>query len=82
MWIKGLYLEGAGWDRRSSSLMDSRAMELVYPMPTIQFKPVEGKRRSTKGSEIQNLHFWEVGILNEISLRNDCASRITIALGI
>ena len=49
MWIKGLFLEGAGWDKRTSCLVDSRAMELVYPMPTIHFKPVEGKRRSTKG---------------------------------
>jgi dynein heavy chain len=49
VWIKGLFLEGAGWDRRTSCLVDSRAMELVYPMPTIHFKPVEGKRRSTKG---------------------------------
>ena len=49
VWIKGLYLEGAGWDKRTSCLVDSRAMELVHPMPTIHFKPIEGKRRSTKG---------------------------------
>lgn len=49
VWIKGLFLEGAGWDKRTSCLVDSRAMELVHPMPTIHFRPVEGKRRSTKG---------------------------------
>ena len=49
VWIKGLFLEGAGWDKRTSCLMDSRAMELVCAMPTIHFRPVEGKRRSTKG---------------------------------
>lgn len=52
VWIRGLFLEGAGWDKKSSSLVEANPMQLVCPMPTIHFKPVEGKRRSTKGESI------------------------------
>ena len=40
-YIKGLYLEGAGWDRKRSCLVESQPMQLVSNMPTILFKPVE-----------------------------------------
>ena len=49
MWIRGLFLEGAGWDKKSSCLIEADPMQLVCGMPTIHFKPVEGKRRSAKG---------------------------------
>jgi len=39
--IKGLYLEGAGWDKKRTCLIESAPMQLVSPMPTILFKPVE-----------------------------------------
>lgn len=52
VWIRGLFLEGAGWDKKSSSLVEANPMQLVCPMPTIHFKPVEGKRRSAKGESI------------------------------
>jgi len=71
VWIRGLFLEGAGWDKKSSSLVEANPMQLVCPMPTIHFKPVEGKRRSTKGrwritlqsgdlpyDKSQNLHLY------------------------
>ena len=47
--MKGLFLEGAGWDKKGSHLMEAEPMQLVCPMPTIHFKPVEGKRRGGKG---------------------------------
>ena len=50
VWIRGLYLEGAGWDKKSSCLVEADPMQLVCGMPTIHFKPVENKRRSTKGA--------------------------------
>ena len=49
VWIKGLYLEGAGWEKKASCLVEANPMQLVCPMPTIHFKPVESKRRSAKG---------------------------------
>ena len=47
--ITGVYLEGAGWDRKSNSLREPRAMELVTPMPPILFRPVEARKRTAKG---------------------------------
>ena len=49
MWIKGLYLEGAAWDKKGSHLIEPEPMQLVCPMPTIHFKPVEGKKKSGRG---------------------------------
>nr|XP_028557519.1 dynein heavy chain 2, axonemal isoform X1 [Podarcis muralis]XP_028557522.1 dynein heavy chain 2, axonemal isoform X1 [Podarcis muralis] len=49
VWVRGLYLEGAGWDRKNSCLMDAEPMQLVCPIPTIHFKPVENKKKSGKG---------------------------------
>ena len=47
--MKGLFLEGAGWEPENSCLTEPKAMELVLPMPIFLFKPVENKRKSTKG---------------------------------
>lgn len=49
MWIKGLYLEGAGWDKKNACLIEASPMMLVSPMPTIHFKPVENKKKTGKG---------------------------------
>ncbi len=58
VWIKGLFLEGAGWERKSSCLMEPNPMELVCPMPTIHFKPIENKRKHTKGiMSVLTIHY-------------------------
>ncbi|XP_038624757.1 dynein heavy chain 2, axonemal [Tachyglossus aculeatus] len=49
VWVRGLYLEGAGWDRKNSCLVEAEPMQLVCPVPTIHFKPVENRRKSGKG---------------------------------
>nr|XP_060635826.1 dynein axonemal heavy chain 2 [Anolis sagrei ordinatus] len=49
VWIRGLYLQGAGWDKKNSCLMEAEPMQLVCPIPTIHFKPVENKKKSGKG---------------------------------
>ena len=49
-YIRGLWLEGAGWNYEQSCLCEPEQMELVYSMPIIQFKPVEARaRRSGRG---------------------------------
>ncbi|XP_063712783.1 dynein axonemal heavy chain 2-like isoform X4 [Symsagittifera roscoffensis] len=48
-YIKGLYLEGAGWDKKNSTLVEAEPMQLVSGMPSIHFKPVENKRKAGKG---------------------------------
>ncbi|XP_028810290.1 dynein heavy chain 2, axonemal isoform X2 [Denticeps clupeoides] len=49
VFIRGLYLEGAGWDRKNSCLVEAEQMQLVCPMPTIHFKPVENRKKTAKG---------------------------------
>lgn len=61
MYIKGLYLQGAGWDKKQACLVEAEPMQLVCPMPTIHFKPVENKKKSQKGKlaivEVES--FWD-----------------------
>ncbi|KAK3095642.1 hypothetical protein FSP39_017066 [Pinctada imbricata] len=49
VYIKGLYLQGAGWDKKNSHLVEANPMQLVCLMPTIHFKPVENKKKTAKG---------------------------------
>jgi dynein heavy chain len=48
-YVKGLFLEGAGWSHENSCLCEPGPMELIYNMPIVHFKPVEAKKRSGKG---------------------------------
>ena len=50
VYIKGMFLEGAAWDHQGGCLCEPRPMELIVPMPLIQFKPVESKKKQTKGT--------------------------------
>ena len=49
VYIKGLFLEAAAWDKKASCLIEPEPMQLVCSMPTILFKPVENKKKVTKG---------------------------------
>jgi hypothetical protein len=49
VYVKGLFLQGAGWDKKNSCLVEAEPMQLVCPIPTIHFKPVESRRRSQRG---------------------------------
>lgn len=44
-YIRGLFLEGAGWDRAAGTLSEPKAMQLYTEMPIIHFKPVQGKKK-------------------------------------
>ncbi|CDQ86290.1 unnamed protein product [Oncorhynchus mykiss] len=48
VFIRGLYLEGAGWDKKNSCLVEAKPMQLVCPIPTIHFKPVENRKKIAK----------------------------------
>ncbi|XP_053341025.1 dynein axonemal heavy chain 2 [Clarias gariepinus] len=49
VFIRGLYLEGAGWDKKNSCLVEAEPMQLVCPIPTIHFRPVENRKKASKG---------------------------------
>ncbi|XP_039087571.1 dynein heavy chain 2, axonemal [Hyaena hyaena] len=50
VWVRGLYLEGAGWDRKNSCLVEADPMQLVCLMPTIHFRPAESRKKTAKGT--------------------------------
>ena len=52
VYVKGMHLQGAGWEKKNSHLIEAEPMQLVCPMPSIHFRPVESKRRSQKGASI------------------------------
>ncbi|XP_004521647.2 dynein heavy chain 2, axonemal [Ceratitis capitata] len=49
VYVRGLFLEGAGWLRKLQCLQDPLPMELICPMPVIHFKPVENLKKKTRG---------------------------------
>uniref|UniRef100_A0A8P4KIS1 Dynein axonemal heavy chain 2 n=1 Tax=Dicentrarchus labrax TaxID=13489 RepID=A0A8P4KIS1_DICLA len=48
VYIRGLYLEGAGWDKKNCCLVEPEPMQMVCPIPTIHFKPVENRKKTAK----------------------------------
>ena len=58
MYIKGLYLQGAGWDKKNSVLIEADPMQLVCAMPSIHFKPTEAKKKSSKGKRNTASGIW------------------------
>ncbi|KAF3697610.1 Dynein heavy chain 2, axonemal Axonemal beta dynein heavy chain 2 Ciliary dynein heavy chain 2 [Channa argus] len=48
VFVRGLYLEGAGWDKKNSCLVEAEPMQMVCPIPTIHFKPVENRKKMAK----------------------------------
>ncbi|UJR33040.1 hypothetical protein I4U23_020499 [Adineta vaga] len=60
VYITGLYLEGASWDRKQGILCEAQSMELVTIMPTIHFKPVEHKKKLTRGLYIAPCYYSSI----------------------
>lgn len=51
IYVRGLLLEGAAWDKGNACLTEPQPMQLVCVMPVIHFKPVkQGKKEKTKGT--------------------------------
>lgn len=49
VYVQGLYLEGAAWDRKNACLIESTPMQLVNSLPVILFRPVELKKKPMRG---------------------------------
>ncbi|CAK9199554.1 unnamed protein product [Sphagnum troendelagicum] len=60
IFVKGLYLEGAGWDPVNDCLTEPKAMELIVPMPIILFKPVPNKKKQPKGLYACPLYLYPI----------------------
>ncbi|XP_017886409.1 dynein heavy chain 2, axonemal [Ceratina calcarata] len=49
VYVRSVYLEGAGWDKKNSVLVEPAPMELVCNMPVIHFRPAEQFKKRTRG---------------------------------
>jgi len=59
-YVHGLYLEGARWDPENGYLTEPQPMELYSEMPVIHFKPVENKKKASKGTYICPMYMYPV----------------------
>ena len=58
-YIKGIFLEGAGWDKKNVCMVEAPPMQLTTTMPTILFKPVEViKAKAKKGSYAAPCYYY------------------------
>ncbi|XP_060896803.1 dynein axonemal heavy chain 2-like [Labrus mixtus] len=60
VFIRGLFLEGAGWDKKNSCLVEAEPMQMVCPIPTINFKPVENRKKMSKSMYLCPCYFYPV----------------------
>ncbi|XP_054907024.1 dynein axonemal heavy chain 2 isoform X1 [Poeciliopsis prolifica] len=60
VYVKGLFLEGAGWDRKNSCLVEAEPMKMVCPIPTIYFKPVENRKKMPKSMYLCPCYYFPV----------------------
>ncbi|EZA48745.1 Dynein heavy chain 2, axonemal [Ooceraea biroi] len=45
VYVRSIFLEGAGWNKENSMLIEPAPMQLICDMPVIHFQPVEHKKR-------------------------------------
>merc|ERR1712167_515712 len=60
VYVSGLYVEGACWNFSSGFFEEPRPMELISNMPIAHFKPVEGKKKSSKGMYICPVYMYPI----------------------
>ncbi|XP_070711337.1 dynein axonemal heavy chain 2 [Pempheris klunzingeri] len=60
VFVRGLYLEGAGWDKKNSCLVEAEPMQMVCPIPTIHFKPVVNRKTAVKGMYLCPCYYFPV----------------------
>ncbi|XP_041988681.1 dynein axonemal heavy chain 2 isoform X2 [Aricia agestis] len=58
VYIRGLYLEGASWQRREGYLQEPLPMQLVHPMLPIHFKPVRATGRKLRNRYVCPCYYY------------------------
>ncbi|OON14263.1 ATPase family protein [Opisthorchis viverrini] len=58
VFVCNLYLQGAGWDRKTGCLVEATPMQLVCAIPPIHFKPVENKKKSLKNIYVAPCYYY------------------------
>ena len=60
VYIKDMFLEGAGWDLDNLCLCDPNPMELIVNMPIMHFRPTDSKKKKDKGVYQTPLYMYPV----------------------
>ncbi|XP_071333968.1 dynein axonemal heavy chain 2 [Trachinotus anak] len=74
VFVRGLYLEGAGWDEKNSCLVEAEPMQMVCPIPTIHFKPAENRKKMGKSMYLCPCYYFPV--------RSGGAGRASFVVGV
>ncbi|XP_062240587.1 dynein axonemal heavy chain 2 [Platichthys flesus] len=74
VFVRGLFLEGAGWDKRNSCLLEAEPMQMSCPIPTIHFKPVENRTKMGKAMYLCPVYYFPV--------RSGRAGRASFVVGV
>ncbi|KAM8871594.1 dynein axonemal heavy chain 2 isoform 7-T7 [Synchiropus picturatus] len=46
--VRGLFLQGAAWDRKNSCLVEAQPMQMFCPMPSVHFKPSDNRKKTPR----------------------------------
>ncbi|CAN9505279.1 unnamed protein product [Ophioblennius macclurei] len=60
VFVRGLFLEGAAWDKQKSCIVEAERMQMVCPVPTIHFKPVEKRKKMGKSMYLCPCYYYPV----------------------
>ncbi|XP_029381754.1 dynein heavy chain 2, axonemal [Echeneis naucrates] len=60
VFVKGLFLEGAGWNKNNSCLVEAEPMQMVCSIPAINFKPVENRKKMSKNMYLCPCYYYPV----------------------
>ncbi|XP_061620043.1 LOW QUALITY PROTEIN: dynein axonemal heavy chain 2 [Phyllopteryx taeniolatus] len=60
VYVRGLYLEGAAWDKKGVCLVEAEPMQMVCPIPAINFKPVENRKKMAKNMYLCPCYYFPV----------------------
>ncbi|XP_045494772.1 dynein axonemal heavy chain 2 [Colias croceus] len=58
VYIRGLYLEGASWNKKEGYLQEPLPMQLVFPVSPIHFKPVRSTGRRLKNRYVCPTYYY------------------------
>ncbi|KYM82700.1 Dynein heavy chain 2, axonemal [Atta colombica] len=48
VYVRSIFLEGAGWDKEKGILTEPAPIQLIYNMPVIHFRPIEHVKKKVK----------------------------------
>ncbi|CAG9772859.1 unnamed protein product [Ceutorhynchus assimilis] len=60
VYVKSMFLEGAGWNKKNAVLIEPQPMQLVSPMPLIHFKPNEVVKKKAKGLYLCPVYYFPI----------------------